>query len=333
MKWIAPFLFITISSIVTTGICFWISEKLLFDQVLYQHSWLHGYTFNYAWDIDAIARSGILKQFIVKQRNHDLIELYWQRTNPTYTLACANPKKPPKHQLFTTTRPLKIAIIGDSNAYGMGVMPQQRLGEKLEKKLNAFFPTKILTLAEPGNSIEDYLALYQLAQDYFNPDLFLISMVDNDFLFNKDFRYEDASRNMRSLHEGCGTPKFALNYLRHSWKNDLLLNYPLTINNSNNYCFADKLVSMIAPEKTLFFRYASAPSTKNCERAGSEEDCLNGAIMASYTELVSKYGIETIMSPTFSQPFDVSVLEGHPSVKYQEELADHLARILLHKLN
>lgn len=133
MKGIVPFLFITISSLATIGVCFWVSENVLFDVMLYQRSWLHGYTFNYAWDRDALARSGHIKQVFVRQRNHDLLELAAQKNTPTYTQACHNPRTSPGRLSFTKKHPLKVAIIGDSNAYGMGVLPQQRLGDKLEK--------------------------------------------------------------------------------------------------------------------------------------------------------------------------------------------------------
>lgn len=157
-------------------------------------------------------------------------------------------------------------------------------------------------------------------------------MIDNDLLFNADFRYEDVSRITRSLQSGCGTPEFAHYHLKKSWRDNILLNYPLTISGSDNYCYANKLIGKLAPEKTLFFRYLSAPSTQFCESNSSEEICLYGAIISSYTELVSQNDMTTIDTPTFSQSTQVSELEGHPSAKHHEELANHLARVVLNKI-
>lgn len=314
------------------AICFWVSEKFLYDLVIFQRSWLHGYGFNYASDTDAQEKSPAIKKILFQLRNNDLLELFEQQAAPTYSIACNYSRNINNHRQFTTNKPLKIVIIGDSNAYGMGVLTQQRLGKKLENNLNKYTPTKVWTLAEPGNSIEEFFSLYQLAENYFSPDIFLISMLENDFRINEDFRYTNTESIRASFGNKCGQLTLAPYHLRLAWNKDLMLNYPLSTSNSSNYCYADQLVSAIVPAKTLFFKYSPSPNIMHCELTSNAEYCLYGAIMDSYTDLVSKKGIEVIENSAFL-PDKISELEGHPSSKEHQELADYLAQIIVKKLD
>ena len=132
-------LILLVVSLLTTTIAFiigfFIIENQFFDQVLFQKSPLHGYVKN-KHNLDYISPFHYT-------RAKDLISLRRYSSS----------MQKDSDATFT------IVIIGDSFTYGMGIRNNQRFLTKLEKKLDKIKPTKIYSLALPGDNFLDYYIL------------------------------------------------------------------------------------------------------------------------------------------------------------------------------
>lgn len=77
---------------------------------------------------------------------------------------------------------LKIAVVGDSIAYGIGIeKPQDRFSNLLETKLNeAGRPAKVYNLSRPGNDLEEAKANFDKALAQGDFDLIVWQLFPND---------------------------------------------------------------------------------------------------------------------------------------------------------
>jgi lysophospholipase L1-like esterase len=90
----------------------------------------------------------------------------------------------PETTLANPDNRYRIALIGDSVAYGYGVPFKQTFGYLLQKNLNenkAFLPsTEVLNFAVSGYGLESYVEVYREKVRAFNPDLVLLVYCLND---------------------------------------------------------------------------------------------------------------------------------------------------------
>ena len=80
---------------------------------------------------------------------------------------------------------LRIALLGDSFAFGWGVAQEKSFGEVMERELNKALGKEkniqVLNFAVPGYSTFQQVALFKERALQFNPDIVLIFFVENDF--------------------------------------------------------------------------------------------------------------------------------------------------------
>ncbi len=81
-----------------------------------------------------------------------------------------------------------IALIGDSYVWGQGVRFEDTVSQLLEKKLNQYKNTTVLSLGDSGDSILDFLMRYDRAKQTYPIDLYIFVLVQNDFLLKEDYK-------------------------------------------------------------------------------------------------------------------------------------------------
>jgi hypothetical protein len=80
-----------------------------------------------------------------------------------------------------------IAVIGDSHVWGQGVRFKDTVSQLLEKKLNKYKNTRVLSLGYSGDSILDYYIRYNKINQVYPIDLYIFVLVDNDLMLTKDY--------------------------------------------------------------------------------------------------------------------------------------------------
>ena len=87
---------------------------------------------------------------------------------------------------------LRVLVVGDSFAFGVGVDEAHTFSSELERRLAAISgrPTQVLNLGVVGYSTDQEFLLLRDRGIPLNPDLVVLAMCDNDFLANtQDFLY------------------------------------------------------------------------------------------------------------------------------------------------
>lgn len=142
-----------------------LAPRYFFDKLYYKKSTTYGYVNGQYPYIDESEKK------LVHDRVEDLDLIY----NKSSVLG-------------TTADEFKIAIIGDSFTFGVGIKNEDRYAVVLEKRLNEIRPTKIYSLAIGGDDMLEYYTHYKLAEEKIKPDLYIITMVNNDFLIHESPR-------------------------------------------------------------------------------------------------------------------------------------------------
>ena len=76
---------------------------------------------------------------------------------------------------------MRIAVIGDSYVEALQVPPEEAMSAVLEKSLLHKFSLEVYPFGISGASLSQYLATMRYVRNRFNPDLFIINIVHNDF--------------------------------------------------------------------------------------------------------------------------------------------------------
>ena len=151
----------TILSIWLTTI---LAEKFFFDKFFYYKSIKHGY-----WVPDkkiSFADFG--------ERAKDLLQLeqdYGSLDTKEDILGVQD-----------DTETYTIAIIGDSFVWGQGLKFEDTISQQLEKELNQYGNTTVLSLGISGDSILDYAMRFDMVKQIYPVDLYIFVLVDNDLL-------------------------------------------------------------------------------------------------------------------------------------------------------
>jgi len=164
----------TILSIWLTTI---LAEKFFFDKFFYYKSIKHGY-----WVPDkkiSFADFG--------KRAKDLLQLeqdYGSLDTKEDILGVQD-----------DTETYTIAIIGDSFVWGQGVRFEDTISQQLEKKMNQYRKTTVLSLGYSGDSVLDYIIRFNKIKQTYPVDLYIFVLVDNDLMladYNKK-KYEQTT--------------------------------------------------------------------------------------------------------------------------------------------
>jgi hypothetical protein len=313
------------------GVAFWLAEFIFYDRIFFQKSALHGYHYWFTHQ-DELEGHNYLERLLLNHRLMDINNLLVEVENPVLNNSCRS-LTPIQGRTYTHQKPLTIAIIGDSVAYGSGIRQSQRFGQILEQKINKIVPTKVYNLAEVGNGIADYYALYRLARDYLHPDLVVVTIIEND-LEVLPSRYPNSAATFQQLTAGCiGDPQAVVLSPTTGWAETLSQHAKLFTSTQSNYCLLKQSADFFSNDPQLFFYSLYDFEMKNtCEVDEYSEACLHRFIMSTYKKTLQQYG-NTVEGHVIEQNkiVTVSKLEGHPGAVTHMQYADELSSIILEK--
>jgi|GEM_PF-2249008 len=328
-----PFL---MGSIISIWLCFIVAERFFFDRLFYQKASFYGYNYDRNANFEIINQKNPLAKYFLNNRIRDLKKLMDLSLDRTSII---EPKNLAVNVLitkkFTKSQPLKIAVIGDSNTYGMGISQNQRYSNVLEKFLNKTVPTKVFNLSEPGNSLEDDYALYLLAKERLQPDFVIIGILENDLIFNQS-KYPNSESVRSMLQNFCPQDIFSasnIELINSDWNEVIDIYQESFLPTYANSCFLKKLASDFAEDKTLIFFNFFNHQQMFCSIDDSLANSKHRAIMTAYrTELINSGNTVIGHDPNQTVFSTVSKAETHPSASANKDFAkiiyDHISKKL-----
>jgi len=274
-----------------TFICLYIfSEKYFFDKLFNQKSISHGY-YNF-WPNEVDDWQIVAKKFNYNQRNTDLLNLIFAKQGDEQ--ATAYFAKERKESTF------KIAMIGDSMFFGLGVRKNQTVAyylEKILKKNNN--NVKIYNYSFAGDDILDNYLKYQLVQKYLKPDLTILGLVDNDLIFDNLERYPGKNELNEQLVRFCRNRVMIEWEIEDRERNDPHINRLVFLSSfeiiSQNFCFLTQLSKGFEENLIVLpFSYTNAPyadpsdfdTELSCEEQSSS--CIYQQIFYRYLSTFNK---------------------------------------------
>jgi hypothetical protein len=287
---------------VSLFVAYRIAEVFFFDKFFYRKSVVYGYLHNAEWDA---LKSQSKNPEIINKRIADLIDL----TSSSKVLGAETPE-----------HVYKIALIGDSYVYGSGIKNDERYGVVLERELNKIRPTKVYELGLPGDDLINNYAKYLLAKDKINPDLYILTLIDNDLLFNKNGKYPHETDLYNQFKSVCPQPLFDKPMLdiTLTWQKQTTdYYYPSFSKEYANRCILEEIAKTISPEKLMVFAYYIPPTPDSLPKNETEENKDSSELMTAYINAFAKRDIP-IVSVNNMKNFTwkpVSAQEGHPSAE------------------
>lgn len=262
-------LFFTLSIILALYL---LSEKYFFDKLFYKKSIFHGYYNIYPNKVDDWQI--IAKKFNYDRRNSDLLNLIFAEQGDERAIANLAKERDASHY--------KIAIIGDSMPFGLGVRKNQTLAHYLQKIINNENGLKIYDYSYTGDDILDNYIKYRLIKKYLEPDLIILGLVDNDLVFdNVAERYPGKMKLFKELNEVCEGKELVL------WEkgvDDVFRSvfHPSFQKDTQNYCFLEKLAVNFSEENLILLNYGCLYPNLICEKDNDEICCLELEIYKNY---------------------------------------------------
>ncbi len=253
------------------------TERYFFDRVFYQKSALYGYIQDETKTSNLIATP--LHHWAIEQRLADLRTL-WRHD-------AENTDYPEKFDKSV----FKVAIIGDSYIYGTGVLEPERLSSVLERKLNTIRPTKVYAFAQMADDVLDYYANFLVAERRLKPDLYIVSIVWNDFeVWGDKHALQDTLR--QRLQTICMNPEFKEHFSpdTDSWL-EIIRDHSIHAISpaSNNYCYMNEFIKDIQTErKVMFFNFNHFEGAQWCQQTDNIEHIYHSFIMNEYESLINK---------------------------------------------
>jgi len=295
-------------------ISYFIAETFFFDELLYKKSAMYGYQ-PYGLDL-------------LNKQNNQLIE---KRIKGLRQLTQAELNKDLNVLGASSEDVYKIAIIGDSFAYGTGVRQNQRFPELMEKELNKYRKTQIYVLAQPGDGMLENYVKFLLAKENINPDLFIVGMLHNDLLVDGFNEYPRQQSIYQDIRQSCSQPEF-----KYSWPNyqasiqELIIDgfYPSSSPEYANLCYLDKIVSDMVKSPVLFFSFHSSPDSYT-PNINNEVEKKSHAIMKRYTQVIKNHQGEITYFDDSHYYKTVSQLEIHPSVETHQGYSELLIKKII----
>jgi len=224
----------------------------------------------------------------------------------------------------------KIAVIGDSFVYGVGVKVNERFPVILEKMLNKICPAEVFILGHPGDNIIDNYAKFLIAKKNLDIDLYIITILDNDLLFDFHDRYPNEHQIYEELKKICPQEEFIYAYpdgFNTTWK-DMVVEayYPSFSDQYANICFLEKIVEKIIRDDVMFYTYSKIPDVSLIADDSQEHSVKNLYVKNKFVSVIEKSGgrvIDPSNIDNFEQGF-VSKKETHPSKKNHQQYAESL---------
>lgn len=305
---------VLISSIASLFLVLFFAETLFFDKLYYQKSFLFGYDKNERNLIKQSQISPLLKERVTDLNN--ILEI--QDQGKILGISSENNKN--------------IAVIGDSIAYGLGVKTNERFGDYLENLFHTK-EVKVFTLAQAGDSLLDHYAKMKIAKETINPNIFVVTLVTNDLLFDSKDKYPQTLQIVDRLKTKCVNQEFI-----YEWPNLPPEKWyeVITIGIANSYddqyaniCYAKELIAMMNHDfKNVIFLPVDEYKTK-AELFGMAPDyeIVQSQAMEKLIEITKSSGGE-IVEPAIVltnykfQP--VSKNESHPSKYTHQQFANIL---------
>lgn len=305
--------------------CVHLAETTFFDKFFYQKSGTYGY-------------SGYTESLAHSPRNADMYRFGLLKDD-----AFAFPDDS-QVKGAADDGSYKVAVVGDSFAWGQGVKESDRLSEVLERKLNQTRKTKVFSLGLQAESILDAVAKIEAISKSESIDLFVIPAVQNDALLLDEGRYNRYhSPAAQNIVDDCLTkypdqkPLTYPNWLNVSPDQVEAVTQKLDEDTSAawttqpNTCIAEASLTKIreiTQGKTLFI--ITDDYTQDQSQFGPYKAMLDTA------ELPFVRSIDLKESPEFEKywqhpekSFHVSAKEGHPSAVAYRMYAAVIARELL----
>jgi len=292
-----------------------IAETYFFDKFFYKKSAMYGYQL---YGLDLLNKQN---NQLIEKRIKDLRQLTQAELNKDLNVLGAS-----SEDVY------KIAIIGDSFAYGTGVRQADRYPDRLEKLLNQVKPTKVYVLALPGDNILEHYAKYKLAQENTKPDLYIVGITNNDLLIN-DFIYPNQISLYQKLREDCTLPECEYDLPDRAITIDELIKkvyYPSIDDRCANICYMDNIIKEMVTANILFFNFFRIESSSPTQIL-SEADQKDIQIMKKYTDMIRLAGGQVFQlhdSQVLGEYKTVSSMEKHPSA----ETHDWFAKALFEKI-
>lgn len=232
---------ILISLFTSLFLVLFFAETLFFDKFYYQKSASFGYDKNERNLINQTQISSQLRSRI-KDLN-DLLEIRNQNQSKILGTSSEGNKN--------------IAIIGDSIAYGLGVKNDQKFGNYLEKLFHKN-DIKVFTLAQAGDSLLDHYAKMKIAKETINPDIYVVTLVANDLLFDSKDKYPQTQQIFDQLKTKCKSHEFIYEWTNlppQRWHEVITIGIANSYNDQYaNTCYAKEILTMINSEfKNVIF--------------------------------------------------------------------------------
>lgn len=325
IRWLVPLCLFSISIVLSYGLAAWIAEIYYFDKFFFYKSIQHGY-----W---IPGKPLMLKDF--GSRAEDLVNLekdFWskEQSNVLGTM---------DDQSFYT-----IAVIGDSYVWGQGVKFKETVSQLLEKQLSKYRKTKVLSLANAGDSILDYLLTFQMAKKIYMVDLYIFVLVDNDLLLKPSkekiyskmeiftqcrdgFPGQSVVWSLDNIYTYLATQSSYLplreaemqiaHNLNDSWSNEI------------NLCILDKSLININEERSIFFvSQYYYEEDKNWKKYINFLSKNNKTVMYITESKKLQQYIKYWFNP--KENFTLSQKDGHPSRLLHHMYAELLSQEILH---
>jgi len=147
-----------------------------------------------------------------------------------------------------------IAVIGDSYTWGQGVRWPKTFSQILEKKLQKDFNVRVITVANCGDFIVDYLLDYRQVKKIYNPDFYVFALVVND-LAPHISTYEQLKDEPIIRVCESNFPREEANIERNSdvdyLENQELFD-PFVLGNPINECFVQESIKQLPTEKSIY---------------------------------------------------------------------------------
>ena len=308
-RWLMITFTVLTSLIVALLLCFYLGEQYFFDVLFYKKSVLHGYynpqNSHFAW----------LDNQVEKPRRRDLADILagktWSKKAGVKT----------------------IVVIGDSYVYGVGIRKSQRFSNLLAPELKKLGITaEVYTFAEPGNSIMDSFALYQLVKKQLDPDLIVLGIVSNDLFFNLN-QYPGDSENMERFNKVCSGQIYDAAGIYFSTIDEYFGAAQESFSsNWKNRCYLEQIAKILGQDSdVLYFSFSPRHSIIACN---SKDKTAETIIMNQYMSILEQYGVRGFNHLTHGEfkSERVSGAEGHPSAKthmtYAQEISQFAANYL-----
>lgn len=319
-------IFIFFSSFLTYKLVFFLGEKYFFDKLFYKKSEIFGYTNCY--NLISIEQKN---SKVIEKRIEDLRELI------------AFVEHESGHVLGTEDEAVyRVAVIGDSFVYGMGVKQSNRFPEILEKKLNQIRPTEVLVFAHPGDGLLDNYVKFFLAKQHLDIDLFIVGIFQDDLApyVHKTYTvYSEIDDIIELTKASCPGEELSPEEIWEYWskspgEEEFLewigdgadLFYHSFSDQYANVCYLEEVIKKMTKDNVLFLSFVPPPDLTILSKIPQNFNEKFAYALAKYLETIKKYDGKVVFCFDDSEFFfeSVSDKEGHASKKTHRCCAESL---------